>query len=251
MAVGGVARVLSRIFGDGFGVHRGEPCDQTLPAVLIPVHCHKASNAVEDTGQEGIGIAPPCLHDDLQGFLIDVRTVVLINIIGRADAVDLPLGSDAIQCKSSTSCFGGCNKCTGILIFCHDVSTKPLTCGQIGGNARLNSKQKGFILFGKAVKDFAEDREVMTSVAGDTSFDGVLTIKNMVATITVADSRFVGNVLRKGGRDLLHLSGAQNTLVFSTRSQECAVDVAHLANTFGQLGKVQIRNHHSTLSFIV
>ena len=114
VAVGGVARVLSRIFGDGFGVHRGEPCDQTLPAVLIPVHCHKASNAVEDTGQEGIGIAPPCLHDDLQGFLIDVRTVVLINIIGRADAVDLPLGSDAIQCKSSTSCFGGGNKCTGM-----------------------------------------------------------------------------------------------------------------------------------------
>ena len=129
VAVGGVARVLPCIFGDGFGVHRGEPCDQTLPAILIPIHCHKAGDTVEDTGEERIGIAPPCLHDNLQGFLIDVRAIVLVNIIGRADAVDLPLGSDAIQCKSSTSCFGGCNKCTGILIFCHDVSTKPLTCG--------------------------------------------------------------------------------------------------------------------------
>ena len=206
---------------------------------------------MEDTGEERIGIAPPCLHDNLQGFLIDVRAIVLVNIIGRADAVDLPLGSDAIQCKSSTSCFGGCNKCTGILIFCHDVSTKPLTCGQIGGNARLNSKQKGFILFGKAMKDLAENREVMTSVAGDTRFDGVLAVKDMIATITVADSRFVGNVLRKGSRNLLHFSGAQNTLVFSAGGQECAIDVAHLANTFGQIGKVQIRNHHSTLSFIV
>lgn len=110
VAVGGVARVLPCIFGDGFRMHRRKPCNQTLPAVLIPVHCHKAGNAMEDARQERIGIAPPCLHDDLQGFLIDVRTVVLVNIIGRADAVDLPLGSDAIQCKSSTSCFGGCNK---------------------------------------------------------------------------------------------------------------------------------------------
>lgn len=93
MAVGGVARVLPCIFGDGFGVHRGEPCNQALPAVLIPVHCHKASDTVEDAGQERIGIAPPCLHDDLQGFLIDVRTVVLINIIGRADAVDTMIAS--------------------------------------------------------------------------------------------------------------------------------------------------------------
>lgn len=113
VAVGGVARVLPCIFGDGFGVHRGEPCNQTLPAVLIPVHCHKAGNAVEDTGQERIGIAPPCLHDNLQGFLINVRAIVLVNIIGRADAVDLPLGSDAIQCKSrmqprrNKSAYGG------------------------------------------------------------------------------------------------------------------------------------------------
>ena len=57
VAVGGVARILPCIFGDGFGVHRGEPCNQTLPAVLIPVHCHKVGNAVEDTGEERIGIA--------------------------------------------------------------------------------------------------------------------------------------------------------------------------------------------------
>lgn len=81
VAVGGVARILPRIFGDGFGVHRGEPCDQTLPAILIPVHCHKAGDTVEDTGEERIGIAPPCLHNDLQGFLIDVRAIVLVNII--------------------------------------------------------------------------------------------------------------------------------------------------------------------------
>ena len=31
VAVGGVARILPCIFGDGFGVHRGEPCNQTLP----------------------------------------------------------------------------------------------------------------------------------------------------------------------------------------------------------------------------
>ena len=81
VAVGGVARVLPCIFGDGFGVHRGEPCNQALPAVLIPVHCHKAGNAMEDARQERIGIAPPCLHDDFQGFLIDVRAIVLVNII--------------------------------------------------------------------------------------------------------------------------------------------------------------------------
>ena len=101
------------------------------------------------------------------------------------------------------------------------------------------------------MKDLAENREVTTSVAGNTRFDGILTVKNMIAAITVADLRLVGNVLRKGSRNLRHFSGAQDTLIFSAGGQECAVDVAHLANTFGQLGKVQIRNHHSTLSFIV
>ena len=102
VAVGGVARVLPCIFGNGFRMHRRKPCNQTLPAVLIPVHCHKAGNAVEDARQEGIGIAPPCLHDDLQGFLIDVRPIVLVNIIGRADAVDL-FGTGC-GCSSQTLC---------------------------------------------------------------------------------------------------------------------------------------------------
>ncbi len=57
VAVGGVARVLPCIFGDGFRMHRRKPCNQTLPAVLIPVHCHKAGNAMEDARQERIGIA--------------------------------------------------------------------------------------------------------------------------------------------------------------------------------------------------
>ena len=101
------------------------------------------------------------------------------------------------------------------------------------------------------MKDLAENREVTTSVAGDTRFDGVLAVKNMVTAITVADLRLIGNILREGGRNLRHFSGTQHTLIFSAGGQECAVNVAHLANTFGQIGKVQIRNHHSTLSFIV
>lgn len=99
VAVCDIAGVLLRIFGDGLGVDRTQPHNQPLPAVLIAVHCHKAGNAVEDAGEERIGITPPCLHDDSQGFLIDVNTIVLVNIIGRADAVDFPLGTDAMRCK--------------------------------------------------------------------------------------------------------------------------------------------------------
>jgi hypothetical protein len=38
---------------------------------------------------------------------------------------------------------------------------------------------------------------------------------------------------------------------FYRKAQRTAGAIVDLANTFGQLGKVQIRNHHSTLSFIV
>lgn len=92
MAVCDIAGVLSCNFGDGLGVDGTKPHNQPFPAVFIAVHCHKAGNAMEDAGQKRIGIAPPCLHDDFQGFLIDVRTVVLVNIIGRTDAVDLSCG---------------------------------------------------------------------------------------------------------------------------------------------------------------
>ena len=79
----------------------------------------------------------------------------------------------------------------------YQFGAEPLPSGQFAGNACLHSKQQSFMLFRKAVEDLAANREVTPTVACFPCLNGVLTIKDEVAAIPVADLRLIGDVLRK------------------------------------------------------
>ena len=197
VAVCHVASVVLCQPGDGLGMHRAQPANQPLPAVFALIHCQKASQSVQNTRQERIRISIPRIHKDTQHFPVKGSAVTLVNVVSRADAVDLPWGTNAIQRKADTGIFRYGGKVAGVFFVGYQFGTEPFASGQFTGNARLHSKQQSFMLFGKAVENLAANREVTPTVARFPCFDGVLSIKDEVAAIPVADLRFVGDVLRK------------------------------------------------------
>ena len=106
------------------------------------------------------------------------------------------------------------------------------------------------MLFRKAVEYLAANREVTPAVARFPCLDGVLSVKDEVAAIPVADLRLIGDVLRKVCCDSCNLAHAEQPLIFGAGIEQNAVNVAHLKAALRQAGKVQVRKHHSVFSFI-
>ena len=106
------------------------------------------------------------------------------------------------------------------------------------------------MLFGKAIEDLAANREVTPTVARFPCLDGVLSVKDEVAAIPVADFRLVGDVLRKVGCNFCNFTHTEQPLILSAWIQQNAVNVPHLEVALRQAGKVQVRKHHSVFSFI-
>ena len=138
----------------------------------------------------------------------------------------------------------------GVFFVCHQFGTKLFTRGQFAGNACLHSKQQSFMLFRKAVEYLAANREVTPTVARFPCLNGVLTIKDEVAAIPIADLRLIGDVLRKVCCNFCNLAHAEQPLIFGAGVQQNAVNVPHLEVALRQAGKVQVRKHHSVFSFI-
>ena len=193
VAVCHIASVVLCQPGDGLGMHRAQPENQPFPTVFALIQSQKTSHAVQDARQERIRIAAPRIHKDAQHFPVKGSTVALVDVVGRADAVDFPRGTNPIQCKADTCVLRYRNEIAGVFFVCHQFGTEPLTSGQFAGNACLHSEQQSFMLFGKAIEDLAANREVTPTVARFPCLDGVLPVKDEVAAIAVADFRFIGD----------------------------------------------------------
>ena len=92
----------------------------------------------------------------------------------------------------------------------------------------LHSKQQSFILFCHTIVHFAENRQIGIAVHLLPRRYSVLTIKDEVTPVTVADFRFVGNALIKSGNDPGYAVGVQPALVCFWNLQIPAADFHQL-----------------------
>ena len=56
--------------GDGLGMHRAQPENQSLPAVFALIQSQKTSHAMQDARQERIRIATPSVYENAQHFTV-------------------------------------------------------------------------------------------------------------------------------------------------------------------------------------
>lgn len=152
---------------------------QTFRVVLALIQSHEANHAPQDAGAEGVGVALPATRQHGQGFFVEVCTVGLVFLKGRADADNLPLCAVVVQPQLQAGTFGGIEKSNGLGILADQRSAKFCASGQRPGNACLFGKEDGFFLFCQPGVHLADDREVCTAVHGFSGHKGVLTIEHM------------------------------------------------------------------------
>ena len=100
---------------------------QTFRVVLALIQSHEANHAPQDAGAEGVGVALPATRQHGQGFFVEVCTVGLVFLKGRADADNLPLCAVVVQPQLQAGTFGGIEKSNGLGIF-NDSFT---LCGKV------------------------------------------------------------------------------------------------------------------------
>ena len=155
---------------------------------------------------------------------------------GRADADDLPRSAIGVQTKLQTGAFGGFHECERFRVFPHQSGAQLCTCGQRCGNARLPGKQHGFFFLCQSLVHFADDRKILPAVHRPTGHDGMLTVKDEVVTVPVADLGRVGNQLGELCRHLFDIGNVQLALIFRRDFEKGTVDDLFLVRPLGKEG---------------
>lgn len=190
------------------GVNGLQTLHQTFRVILTLIQSHKANHALQDAGAEGIGVTLPALCQHGQGFFVKVCAVGFVFLESRADADDLPRGTVAVQTELQTGAFGGFHECERFRVFAHQSGAQLCASGQRRGNARLPGKQHGFFFLCQSLVHFADNRKILPAVHRPTGHDGMLTVKDEVVTVPVADLGRVGDQFGELRRHLFDIGDA-------------------------------------------
>ena len=201
-----------------------QPLDQTIRVIFTLIQSHKANHALQDAGAEGIGVTLPALCQHGQGFFVKVCAVGFVLLESRADADDLPRGTVAVQTELQTGAFGGFHECERFRVFAHQSGAQFCTSGQRRGNARLPGKQHGFFFLCQSLIHLADDRKILPAVHRPTGHDGMLTVKDEVVTVPVADLGRVGDQFGELRRHLFDIRDVQLALIFRRDFEKGTVD---------------------------
>ena len=144
--------------GDGLGMHCAQPENQPFPVYSPDTEpenepCHAGCPTERNRRTR------PRIYENTQHFMVKGCAVALVDVVGRADAVDFPWSANPIQCKPNACVFRYRDEVTGVFFMSYQFGAEPLPSGQFAGNACLHSKQQSFMLFRKAVEYLAANRE--------------------------------------------------------------------------------------------
>ena len=114
---------------------------------------------------------------------------------------------------------------------------------QTGRFAGLPGKEQSFLFFAHSHIYFAENRQVVTTIQSFAGINGMLSVKDIVFPVTVADLGFVGDTLVKVTDDTLYPLAFQFSLIVLTGSDDlAAVNHHHSVQGF--------RCHHIELNLL-
>ena len=161
----------------------------------------------------------------LHSFLINFFAHLFVDGVGSANAADPALASVLVVVQPQAYILRGFQEGHRIRVIAVNQRPQFRTGGELSGSASLLGKQNSLIQFGETIEHFAADGQVLTAVAELPGGNSVLTVKNIVVTVTEADLRVIGDMLVKFCRDLADTVGIQFPLVSVTRDfQVLAVD---------------------------
>ena len=161
------------------------------------VQSDETDNALQHLGTKRINVAFPCFGQNTESLRINAFAMLPILTKGRSDASDFPFCMALIEAQAKSSTLGSTLKCDGFRVAAMNFGTQLCTCRKRCRDTCLLCKQQGFFLFGQARVHLADDVEIRIVVQQLAGSDGVLTIKDIVVTVTITDLGCVGNALVK------------------------------------------------------
>ena len=210
-----------------------ELTNQPHRVVFVIVQSDETDNALQYLGSKRINVAIPCFGQNTESLRINAFAMLPILTKGRSDASDFPFCMALIEAQAKSSTLGSTLKCDGFRVAAMNFGAQLCTCRKRCRDTRLLCKQQGFFLFGQARVHLADDVEIRIVVQQLAGSDGVLTIKDIVVTVTITDLGCVGNALIKFSSDALDAAGVEMPLVVATRNfQKLTVDDHFVMNEF-------------------
>lgn len=213
-----------------------QPFHQTFRVVFALIQSNEANHTPQDAGAERIRVALPATRQHGQSFFIEICAVGLVFLESCADADDLPRCAVVVQTQLQACTLGGVQERDGFCIFADQSGAKFCASGQRGGNACLFGKQDGFFFLGQPGVHLADDGEVCAAVHGTAGHDGVLTVKDVVVAVPVADLGRIGNQFGELCRHLLNIGDVQLALVLGRDFQISTVDDLFLIRSLRKQG---------------
>ena len=177
------------------GVNAAQSTDQPFLAELTVIQFHKVHHAPQDRCPERIRFALPCSHDQPQGLAVDFLAHLVVQLECGAHAADAVVAQlQAVVVEVQTHPIGGCEKCNGGRILSHDLGTELDARRQRCGVTVLLCEEQSFLLHRQAGVDLAQNRQILTAVAQDTRFNGMLAVRYIISAIAKADLRLVRRI---------------------------------------------------------
>lgn len=228
-----------------------DPADEPASVLLKRIHTEKEQLVKEgkikrdkhesvifrrdNSYYEKVDVIERCIDDELPFEIPDSWewTTIGTTCINIQYASDFPFCMALIEAQAKSSTLGSTLKCDGFRVAAMNFGAQLCTCRKRCRDTRLLCKQQGFFLFGQARVHLADDVEIRIVVQQLAGSNGVLTIKDIVVTVTITDLGCVGNALVKFSSDALDAAGVEMPLVVATRNfQKLTVDDHFVMNEF-------------------
>ena len=178
---GQLCRVVHPGAVDFHGMDAAQGTDQPFLVELTVIHFHEVHHTLQDCGTEGIGFALPCVHNQPQSLAVDFLAHLVVQLECSAYAADAVVAQlQAVIVEVQTHPVGGCEECHGKSILAHDLGTELDARRQRCSVTVLLCEEQGFLLHRQTRIHLAENREVFATVAQDTRFNGVLTVRYII-----------------------------------------------------------------------
>ena len=192
---GQLCRVVHPGAVDFHGMDAAQGTDQPFLVELTVIHFHEVHHTLQDCGTEGIGFALPCVHNQPQSLAVDFLAHLVVQLECSAYAADAVVAQlQAVIVEVQTHPVGGCEECHGKSILAHDLGTELDARRQRCSVTVLLCEEQGFLLHRQTRIHLAENREVFATVAQDTRFNGVLTVRYIIPAIAKADLRLIRRI---------------------------------------------------------
>lgn len=216
---------------DRQGADALELLDQTNRVILVVVQRHETDNALQHLRTERVDVSLPRFCQNTKRICVNAFAVLPVLSKGRSDAGDLPLGVTLVETQTKAGALGSTQECDGFRVAAVDLGTQFCARRKRCRNTRLLCEQQGFFCFGQTGVHLAEDVEIAVVVPQLESGDGMLTIKDVVVTIAVADLGRIGDALIKLSSNALDPVGIEMPLVVAARHfQKLTVDDHFMEN---------------------